>query len=151
MAMKKYDIGYGKPPTTSRFQPGNKAWVGRKKRNPIAIADVVEAFLETRTRYTERGRVKAATRRELRLKKVINDAVKGDVKSAEMILKLLEHEQKLGGRGDQTIRITNWLPDRPGQTANEKTHESDMNAETAAPEWWKPGDDKAPEDAGDPK
>ena len=149
--MKKYDIGYGKPPTASRFQPGNRAWAGRKKRKPIVIAEVVEGFLDTRARYTERGRVKAATRRELRIKKVINDAVKGDVKSAEMVLKLLEHEQKHGSRGHQTIRIINWLPDRPGQTANQKTHVSGMEGEMAAPEWWKPGGDKAGEDDGDPQ
>jgi hypothetical protein len=151
MAMKRYEIGYGRPPTASRFQPGNKAWAGRKKRKPVVIAEVVERFLDTRARYTERGRVKAATRRELRIKKVINDAVKGDVKSAEMVLKLLEHEQKQSGRGDQTIRIINWLPDRPGQTADEKTHESEMDGETAAPEWWKPAGDTDAKDDVDPK
>ena len=57
--MKKYEIGYGKPPPESRFKPGNNANPnGRPKRKPLLIADVIAGFLDAPTQYSERGQIK---------------------------------------------------------------------------------------------
>jgi hypothetical protein len=78
--------------------------------------------------------------------KVVSDAVKGDVKSAEMLLNLWEHLKRNADVGTRTIRISNWLPDHPGQTAEQKTREFRMDSEAEAPEWWKKAGDESAED-----
>ena len=107
-------------------------------------------FLNQPTRYSERGRVKTATRHDLKLAKVVSDAVKGDVKSAEMLLALWEHVKRYGGAGKRTLRVINWLPDHPSQTAEQKTRESSgTDSETNTPEWWKQADVKTSDDGSE--
>ncbi len=89
---------------------------------------------------------KKARRQDLISKKVVSDAVKGDVKSAEMLLNFWEHLKRNTDVGTRTIRIRNWLHDYPGQTAEQKTHEFRMNSEAEAPEWWKKVGDEPAED-----
>jgi hypothetical protein len=145
--MSEYKIGYGKPPKDSRFKPGNNANPeGRPKRRPPALAKTMQDFQGQLSRYTESGRKKTARRQDLISKKVVSDAVKGDVKSAEMLLNLWEHLKRNTDVGTRTIRISNWLHDYPGQTAEQKTREFRMNSEAEAPEWWKKVGDEPAED-----
>jgi hypothetical protein len=148
--MTEYTIGYGKPPKDSRFKAGNNANPhGRPKRKPLALAKTMQDFQGKLSRYTESGRAKTARRQDLISKKVVNDAVKGDVKSAEMLLNLWDHLKRNGDVGTRTIRISNWLPDRPGQTAEQKNREFGMASEADAPEWWKQTVGEPPDDGPD--
>ena len=118
--MSEYKIGYGKPPKDSRFKPGNNANPeGRPKRRPPELAKTMQDFQGQLSRYTESGRKKTARRQDLISKKVVSDAVKGDVKSAEMLLNLWEHLKRNIDVGTRTFRISNWLHDYPGQTAEQ--------------------------------
>jgi hypothetical protein len=140
--MSDYKIGYGNPPKGSRFRAGNNANPkGRPKLKPLALAKTMQEFQGQLSRYTESGRTKAARRQDLMSKKVVNDAVKGDVKSAEMLLTLWQHLMKNGDAGPRTIRIRNWLPDRPGQTAEQKTQDSSTDGAADPPKWWRKTDD----------
>jgi Family of unknown function (DUF5681) len=146
--MSDYKIGYGKPPKDSRFKAGNNANPkGRPRRKPLALAKIMQDFEGQLSRYTESGRTKTARRRDLISKKIVNDAVKGDVKSAEMLLSLLQHLMKKNAdAGSSTIRIRNWLPDRPGQTAEQKTQESTTDGAADPPEWWRKAEDDPEQD-----
>ena len=145
--MSEYKIGYGKPPKDSRFKPGNNANPkGRSKRKPPALAKTMQDFQGQLCRYTESGRKKTARRQDLISKKVVSDAVKGDVKSAEMLLNLWEHLKRNTDVGTRTFRVSNWLQDYPGQTAEQKTREFRMNSEAETPEWWKKAGDEPAED-----
>jgi hypothetical protein len=53
----------------------------------------------------------------------MKEAVNGNVRSAEMLLKIRTHAQKFGDVGITRIQIHDWLPDYPGQTAEQKTRE----------------------------
>jgi hypothetical protein len=145
--MSDYKIGYGKPPKDSRFRAGNNANPrGRPKRKALALAKILHDFQGQLSRYTESGRTKAARRQDLLSKKVVNDAVKGDVKSAEMLLTLWQHLMKNGDAGSRTIRVRNWLPDRPGQTAEQKTQDSAAGGATDPPARWRKADDDPEQD-----
>jgi Family of unknown function (DUF5681) len=145
--MSDYKIGYGNPPKDFRFKAGNNANPkGRPKRKPLALARIMRDFEGQLSRYTESGRTKTARRQDLISKKIVNDAVKGDVKSAEMLLSLLQHLMKNGDAGSRTIRIRNWLPDRPGQTAEEKTQDFATDGAADPPEWWRKAEDDPEQD-----
>jgi hypothetical protein len=137
--MSDDSIGYGKPPKHSRFKPGNNANPnGRpKKRKPVAIAEIIDNVLNGLAEYRERGRTKKARRRELTIKTHVRLALGGNLKSIETILMLRAHAQTSGDTGVRRLEITDWLPDYPGQTGEQKTREFAAQASSEVPAWWK--------------
>ncbi len=134
--MSSYEVGYGKPPKKSRFKSGVSANPkGRPRRKPLAAADIVNEVLNAPTEYRERGQTKKATRHELTLRNYVRLALKGDVKAAEALLKLRAHAQRFGDAGVGRIEVSDWLPDYPGQTGEQKTREFAAQDEARAPEW----------------
>ena len=80
-------IGYGSPPKRSQFKPGVSGNPkGRPKRNPTAVSEVIKNTLSAPIQYREQGRTKTATRTEIGLKKLVENAVKGDLTAATTLL-----------------------------------------------------------------
>jgi Family of unknown function (DUF5681) len=135
--MDNYEVGYGKPPKHTRFKPGVSANPkGRPRRKPLAASEIIDKVLNAAAEYTEHGRTKRTTRLALTLKSLANYALKGDVKAAEMLLRLRAHAQRFGDVGVHKIRMDDWLPDYPGQTAEEKSREIAAGGEAQQPGWW---------------
>jgi hypothetical protein len=145
--MSDYEVGRGKPPKHSRFKPGNNANPNgrRGKRKPVAIADIIENVLNGLAEYRERGRTKTARRRELTIKALIRLALSGNLKSIEALLMLRAHAQTSIDTGVQRFEVTDWLPDYPGQTGEQKTREFAAQASGEVPAWWKELDVKSKE------
>jgi hypothetical protein len=119
--MTKFDVGRGRPPKHSRFKPGTSGNPrGRPKRKPSALGEIANDVFNTSIRYPDDGRLKKATRREVSLKTLVNHALSGNIAAAEMLLKLRSRAQA-GEVGVQRIMVDNWLPDRPGQTGDQKS------------------------------
>lgn len=122
--MAKYDVGYGKPPRKSRFKPGVSGNPkGRPKRKPSALAEIIQGVLAAPITYRDKGRVRAISRHELCLKTILEHAIKGSLDAAELVLKIRAHAQRFGDVGFANLQISDWLPDYPGQTAEQKTHD----------------------------
>ena len=122
--MTDYEIGYGRPPQSGKFKAGVSGNPkGRPRRKPLPIADTVEAVLSTPMKYRERGRTHTATRNEVNLKILVERAIKGDVAAADLVLRCRAHAQRHGEAGVERLTVTDWLPDYPGQTAEQKTRD----------------------------
>jgi len=135
--MVDYKIGWGKPPEETRFKKGVSGNPkGRPKRKPVALAETIQAALNAPMHYRENGRMKTATRDEARLKKLIDRALKGDIGAIDLILVEREQAARLGSSGAETLLITDWLPDYPGQTAEQKTQEAALRSVATPLEWW---------------
>jgi hypothetical protein len=121
--MSRYEVGYGKPPKHSQFKKGvcpNPQ--GRGKRAKPKLGDIVENVLNAEIKFKERGRTKKISRLEFALKTLVNSAIKGDPKSAAMILTMRAHARKHGNLGaKRIIEVENWLPDYPGETGADRT------------------------------
>jgi len=143
--MGDYEVGRGKPPKHSRFKPGNNANPNgrRGKRKPVAIADIIENVLNGRAEYRERGRTKKARRQELTIRAHIRLALTGNLRSIEALLMLRALAQTSSDTGVQRFEITDWLPDYPGQTGEQKTREFAAQASGEVPAWWKDADAKS--------
>lgn len=145
--MSEDEVGYRKPPKGSRFQKGVSGNPkGRPKRKPLAPSDIVEKVRNAPVEYREGGRKRTAPRHELTVMTYVRRALRGDVRSAEALLELREHAQRVGGAGARVIEIDDWLPDYLGQTGEQKTRESAMQNEANASQEWEspaadPGDD----------
>lgn len=124
-------VGYRKPPKHSQFKKGLTGNPkGRPKRKPLAAAETIDGVLNARAEYREGGQTRTATRRELTIRTHVSRALKGDVKSAETLLKLRAHAQRHGEAGVRRIVVRDWLPDHPGQTGPEKTRKYARENET---------------------
>jgi len=135
--MPDYDVGYGQPPRKSRFRPGVSGNPkGRPKRKPSALAGIIRDVLSAPVEFRERGRLKAGTRHELSLKVLVERAIKGELGAAEFILKVRAHGLRYGEIGVDTLQISDWLPDYPGQTANQKTRAFAGASDADPMEWW---------------
>ena len=67
--MADYEVGYGKPPKSRRFQPGVSGNPkGRPKRKPLALAETIEKVLNAKIEYRERGQQGSQARRNSALK-----------------------------------------------------------------------------------
>jgi hypothetical protein len=137
--MAKYEVGHAKPPKHSRFKPGVSGNPqGRPKRKASTIGEAINHVLSAPAEYLEGGRPKKTTRQELAIRALRKDALGGDVRAAEMLLKLRAHAQSSGGVDGEVVYLHNWLPDHPGQTAEQKTGEQTKQTDADSPEWWGP-------------
>jgi hypothetical protein len=57
----------------------------------------------------------------LALKKLVNSAIEGDVRSAEELLKLRAKASKSSGARSHKFIVEDWIPDFEGQTGQQKT------------------------------
>lgn len=131
--MADYEVGYRKPPKDSRFKPGRSGNPkGRPKHKPVRVAECINEILEAPITYQERGRSITTTRHELSLRILVTRAVTGDIAAAENLLKIRERAEKYGDAGMDVLKIHDWLPDHPGQTADQKNRELDDRSDAKA-------------------
>jgi hypothetical protein len=133
--MDDYDVGYGKPPKKTRFKPrtsGNPK--GRPVRDPSLLGEIVNSVLENPVQYRENGRTRTASRREVTLKLLVQRAIKGDVGAADIMQRKLAYALRRAAAGSNRLVIRDWLPDHPGQTAEQKTRNLGSAVESATAE-----------------
>ena len=116
--------GRGNPPKHSRFKKGVSGNPkGRPKRSKgQLVGEIVSEVQNTLTAYREGGRAKRASRLELLLKRLVNSALEGDARSAEVLFKLRARASKSGSAKSQKFIVEDWIPDFEGQTGEQKTN-----------------------------
>ena len=77
------------------------------------------------------------TYRELILKSLVDGAISGDLDAAETVLKMVDHAERYGDPGLDRILVENWIPDHPGQTADQKTADFTAGRDAAPDKWWR--------------
>jgi hypothetical protein len=108
--MTNYDVGYGRPPIHSRFKKGEcqRNSMGRRgKRKPNEFANVIHDVLSEIVEYREGRRTKRASRQELLIRRIFDAAARGDVRSADALLKLRAHAETHKDTGPLIIHIIN--------------------------------------------
>jgi hypothetical protein len=112
------------PPKEFQFKKGvsgNRKGRPPKHRNGHPVIHIIRKFQNTPTAYREGGRTKRASRPELALKKLVNSAIEGDVRSAEQLFKLRAKASKSSGARSHKFIVEDWIPDFEGQTGQQKT------------------------------
>jgi hypothetical protein len=110
------------PPEDFRFKKGVSGNPkGRPKRKGHLVGDIISDVQNAPTVYREGGRTKRAPRLELILKKLVNAALEGDAKSADVLFTLRNRAERNNGAKIDKIIVEDWTPDFPGQTGEQKT------------------------------
>jgi Family of unknown function (DUF5681) len=108
----------------------------KRKRKGLLVSHIISKVQNALTAYREGGRTKRASRLELILKKLVNGALKGDVKSADLLFKLRAIAETNNGARIEKIIVEDWVPDFPGQTGEQKTRVHARDNEIEPPGFW---------------
>jgi hypothetical protein len=81
-----YEIGYGKPPKTGRFKPGQSGNPKGRKKGSRSAATIYRGLIEEKITITEGDREKKMSRLEVVLRQTMGKALKGDAKATAQLL-----------------------------------------------------------------
>ncbi len=76
----EYEVGYKKPPVSTRFQSGQSGNAKGRPRGAKNFDTVIAKELSARVEITENGKRRSITKREAIGKQVVNKAANGDPK-----------------------------------------------------------------------
>jgi hypothetical protein len=134
--------GRGNPPKEFQFKKGvsgNRKGRPPKSRKDQLVTDIISEFRNILTAYREGGRPKRASRLELLLKKLVNSALEGDARSAELLFKLRAKASNSSGVKSHKFIVEDWVPDFEGQTGEQKTRAHARETEIDPTGFWEPG------------
>jgi hypothetical protein len=121
-------VGYRRPPKESQFKPGVSGNPkGRPKRDPAAVSNIIKTTLNAPIQYRERGRTKTATRTEIGLRKLVENAMNGDLTAAATLLEYRIQASRYGDIGVETVEVTGGLPRTDGQQTQETASTGQSN------------------------
>jgi hypothetical protein len=81
-----YDVGYAKPPSNTRFTPGQSGNPTGRPRGAKNFGTAIEDELRARVTVTENGRRKRVSKREVIAKRLVNRAAEGDLRAIPLLL-----------------------------------------------------------------
>jgi hypothetical protein len=87
------EVGYGRPPKRSQFQPGQSGNPRGRAKGARNLATNVRTVLGRRIPVVEHGQRKSVSAAEAILHRYLELALKGDVKAGAFLLTLLERFQ----------------------------------------------------------
>ncbi len=83
-----YAVGYGKPPSHSRFQPGKSGNPHGRPKGSRNLASTMARELGALVSIQENGKRRSITKLEAIVKQQVNRAATGDSRSAQFVLGL---------------------------------------------------------------
>ncbi len=81
-----FEVGFGKPPRSRRFKPGQSGNPNGRPRGAKNFAIAIGQELDSRVTVTENGRRRRISKREVIAKHLVNKAASGDLKAIPLLL-----------------------------------------------------------------
>lgn len=98
-----YEVGYGRPPESTRFQPGRSGNPRGRPRKQMTAGALLQQALSRRVRIQENGVTKSLSVKEIALTQLVNKAAKGDLRAMKLLFDLIE--RYCGSTGEPAIEI----------------------------------------------
>jgi len=102
------DVGYGKPPRANQFKPGESGNPKGRPKGAKSEATILQDLLQHKISLNDRGRTRRITVLEGILRRIADDCLKGNIKSATFLLNRLQ-------------AMTSGEPDESGLSDDEQT------------------------------
>ena len=80
------EVGYGKPPRAHQFKPGQSGNPTGRKKGVKSEATILQELLQQKVALNDRGRKRKIMLLEAVLRRIIEDCLKGNTKSAAFLL-----------------------------------------------------------------
>jgi hypothetical protein len=81
-----YEVGKGRPPESTRWRPGQSGNPKGRPRGAKNLATIFHEALEQKLQIEERGKPRTITAREAIVRRLVNQALKGDIKATAFVL-----------------------------------------------------------------
>src|SRR3984893_2415032 len=91
---RDYDVVYGKPPKTTRFQKGQSGNPKGRPKGSKNLSTLLEEELEQPVLITENGRRKKITKRRASMKQLVNRAASGEHRALQILINYLHDHEK---------------------------------------------------------
>tara|TARA_R110002072_G_scaffold233813_1_gene391476 strand:- start:2518 stop:2916 length:399 start_codon:yes stop_codon:yes gene_type:complete len=93
----EHEVGYKKPPKHSQWKPGQSGNPNGRPKKTKDFNKLLDIELSKEVSITEGGRKIVLSKREILLKSLVNDALKGDLRAMKMVLPFLTSQQSIAG------------------------------------------------------
>jgi hypothetical protein len=103
---KEYEVGYGKPPKASRYEPGQSGNPKGRPRGTKNLKTDLSDELNERIRITEAGQSRTISKQRALLKSLTTRALQGDSRAADTLLRLCERLLQQSDTGSETAPLT---------------------------------------------
>lgn len=100
MDERDYEVGYGKPPVSTRFQKGHKGHKAVGPRKPKSLSAQLDAILAEKLTVSENGKAQRMAREDVFLRQLVNRALAGERQATSAMLKFLIDRQQRPGPED---------------------------------------------------
>jgi hypothetical protein len=99
-----YPVGYAKPPSNTRFKPGQSGNPRGRPKGAKNFGTAIEDELRARVTVTENGKRRRVSKREVIAKRLVNRAAEGDLRALPLLLnEARAHEHLSSGDGANVI------------------------------------------------
>jgi hypothetical protein len=92
-----YEVGFGKPPVHTRFQPGQSGNPAGRPKGARNLASVLEQELNAPVSINENGQRKTVTKLEAAIKQLVKMSLSGDMRALQQLLALYRMSQSTEG------------------------------------------------------
>jgi Family of unknown function (DUF5681) len=85
-----YAVGYGRPPTGTKFASGKSGNPRGRPKGSRTIGTILQDILRQKIAVTENGKTRRLAALEVMLRRLVNDAMRSDAKAMKLLLALVE-------------------------------------------------------------
>jgi hypothetical protein len=97
-----YTIGYRRPPKATQFEKGVSGNPRGRPKGSRTVGAVLQDILRQKIAVTENGRTRRLPALEVVLRRLANDAMRGDARALKLLLALYD---RYGGSPETNLRI----------------------------------------------
>jgi hypothetical protein len=83
-----YEVGYGRPPVATRFQPGNRCNPRGRPKPRKTVAQLFDEAMNAKVRISVDGKTRTMTKQEVIIHNLVNAAARGDHKATHTLYAL---------------------------------------------------------------
>ena len=98
-------VGYGKPPARTRFTKGQSGNPSGKRKGSGNVRNQLEKFFGTPITVTDSGRRRQLLPEVILMKKLVNEAAKGNVQAMRLFFSVRQQHGDLNGSGQKHAEI----------------------------------------------
>lgn len=101
-----YEVGYGRPPKSTRFQPGRSGNPRGRPRKQDTVGALLQRVLSRRVKIQENGVTRSRSVKEIALTQLANKAAKGDLRAMKLLFDLMDRYCGSTGEGPVLLYLT---------------------------------------------
>jgi hypothetical protein len=91
---RDFEVGYGRPPVATRFQPGNKCNPRGRRKQKKTAGQLIEEAMNEKVRIVVEGKTKIMTKQQVVIHNLVNAAARGDHKAIHTLFALRARYQE---------------------------------------------------------